>query len=227
MRQSSARRANHDLCHRRRRLYRFSHLCRVAQRGAGGDRVRQLLRQPARGAGACCAHHGPRMPTLVQDDVRDRAALTAALSGSGAKAVIHFAGLKAVGDSVQDPLAYYDNNVAGAMPAAGNGHVRYQNAGFQFIGYCLWHSAVVALYRRPPARKYQPPTVRPSLSSMRCCATCTAVMRPDWRRSAGHAQQPAALCRAGGGRAARVLKCLVQRLRHAGWHRRARLHPCG
>ena len=56
-----------------------------------------------------------RMPTLVQGDVRDRAALTAALRSSGAKAVIHFAGLKAVGDSVQNPLAYYDNNVAGTL----------------------------------------------------------------------------------------------------------------
>jgi len=56
-----------------------------------------------------------RTPTLVQGDVRDRAALTAALRSSGATAVIHFAGLKAVGDSVQNPLAYYDNNVAGTL----------------------------------------------------------------------------------------------------------------
>ncbi len=56
-----------------------------------------------------------RMPTLVQGDVRDRAALTSALRSSGATAVIHFAGLKAVGDSVQNPLAYYDNNVAGTL----------------------------------------------------------------------------------------------------------------
>ncbi len=56
-----------------------------------------------------------RMPTLVQGDVRDRAALTASLRISGAKAVIHFAGLKAVGESVANPLAYYDNNVAGTL----------------------------------------------------------------------------------------------------------------
>ena len=52
---------------------------------------------------------------LVQGDVRDRAALVKALRESGASAVIHFAGLKAVGESVQDPLAYYDNNVAGTL----------------------------------------------------------------------------------------------------------------
>ena len=53
--------------------------------------------------------------SLVQGDVRDRAALVAALRGSGASAVIHFAGLKAVGESVQKPLVYYDNNVAGTL----------------------------------------------------------------------------------------------------------------
>jgi len=53
--------------------------------------------------------------TVVPGDVRDAAALSSALRASGARAVIHFAGLKAVGESVQDPLAYYDNNVAGAL----------------------------------------------------------------------------------------------------------------
>ncbi len=62
---------------------------------------------------------------LVQGDIRDGAALSAALKNSGADAVIHFAGLKAVGESVTQPLRYYDNNVVGtvrlleAMDAAG------------------------------------------------------------------------------------------------------------
>jgi UDP-glucose 4-epimerase len=51
----------------------------------------------------------------VQGDVRDAAALLTALRASGASAVIHFAGLKAVGESVRDPLAYYDNNVLGTL----------------------------------------------------------------------------------------------------------------
>ena len=54
-------------------------------------------------------------PKLVRGDIRDRAALVAALAQSGATAVIHFAGLKAVGESVQQPLAYYDNNVVGTL----------------------------------------------------------------------------------------------------------------
>ncbi|MEP6934630.1 MAG: UDP-glucose 4-epimerase GalE [Nitrospirota bacterium] len=52
---------------------------------------------------------------LVRGDIRDRAALAMALRESGASAVIHFAGLKAVGESVAQPLAYYDNNVAGTL----------------------------------------------------------------------------------------------------------------
>lgn len=53
--------------------------------------------------------------TLVQGDIRDRAALTRALADSRATAVVHFAGLKAVGESVQKPLMYYDNNVTGTL----------------------------------------------------------------------------------------------------------------
>lgn len=56
-----------------------------------------------------------KRPALYQGDIRDSAALAAALRDSGATAVIHFAGLKAVGESVQNPLAYYDNNVVGTV----------------------------------------------------------------------------------------------------------------
>lgn len=56
-----------------------------------------------------------RKPALITGDCRDRAALVSALQASKAKAVIHFAGLKAVGESVEQPLSYYDNNVAGTL----------------------------------------------------------------------------------------------------------------
>lgn len=52
---------------------------------------------------------------FIKGDCRDRAALVAALQQSKAKAIIHFAGLKAVGESVEKPLIYYDNNVAGTL----------------------------------------------------------------------------------------------------------------
>ena len=52
---------------------------------------------------------------LITGDCRDRAALVAALKQSHVEAVIHFAGLKAVGESVEKPLSYYDNNVVGTL----------------------------------------------------------------------------------------------------------------
>ena len=52
---------------------------------------------------------------VIRGDIRSRPALTLALRQSAATAVIHFAGLKAVGESVEKPLSYYDNNVAGTL----------------------------------------------------------------------------------------------------------------
>lgn len=52
---------------------------------------------------------------IIRGDIRDRATLVTALRDSGAQAVIHFAGLKAVGESVEQPLSYYDNNVVGSL----------------------------------------------------------------------------------------------------------------
>ncbi len=52
---------------------------------------------------------------FIEGDIRDAAALDAALKTSQATAVIHFAGLKAVGESVEQPLHYYDNNVSGTV----------------------------------------------------------------------------------------------------------------
>ncbi|MFO0232775.1 MAG: UDP-glucose 4-epimerase GalE [Burkholderiales bacterium] len=54
-----------------------------------------------------------RRATLVVGDIRDEALLTRMLAERPFDAVIHFAGLKAVAESVDKPLAYYDNNVAG------------------------------------------------------------------------------------------------------------------
>lgn len=50
---------------------------------------------------------------LVEGDIRDQATIEATLRQHRCTAVIHFAGLKAVGESVEKPLAYYDNNVIG------------------------------------------------------------------------------------------------------------------
>ncbi|MFO7543844.1 MAG: UDP-glucose 4-epimerase GalE [Thiobacillus sp.] len=53
--------------------------------------------------------------TFVQGDIRDRAALAQLFADHPVDAVVHFAGLKAVGESVEKPLTYYDNNVAGSI----------------------------------------------------------------------------------------------------------------
>lgn len=53
--------------------------------------------------------------TFVQGDIRDTAVLDDIFSEHDIHAVIHFAGLKAVGESVQKPLEYYENNVYGTL----------------------------------------------------------------------------------------------------------------
>ena len=58
---------------------------------------------------------GGRAVTFYEADVRDRAALEAIFASAPIDAVIHFAGLKAVGESTEQPLRYYDNNVQGTL----------------------------------------------------------------------------------------------------------------
>lgn len=53
--------------------------------------------------------------TFVEGDIRDAQALDQVFSTHKIDAVIHFAGLKAVGESQQIPLTYFDNNVAGSI----------------------------------------------------------------------------------------------------------------
>lgn len=52
--------------------------------------------------------------TFIRADIRDEVALDQAFSDHNVDAVIHFAGLKAVGESTEFPLKYYDNNVSGS-----------------------------------------------------------------------------------------------------------------
>ncbi len=54
-------------------------------------------------------------PEFVQGDIRDAALLDSLFAAQPVSAVLHFAGLKAVGESVAMPLAYYDNNVHGSV----------------------------------------------------------------------------------------------------------------
>jgi UDP-glucose 4-epimerase len=56
-----------------------------------------------------------KTPVFVESDIRDRACLDSVFSRHTILAVMHFAGLKAVGESVTMPLEYYDNNVSGTL----------------------------------------------------------------------------------------------------------------
>jgi UDP-glucose 4-epimerase len=56
-----------------------------------------------------------RPVAFAELDLRDRPALAKVFAQHAFGAVVHFAGLKAVGESVEKPLAYYDNNVGGTL----------------------------------------------------------------------------------------------------------------
>lgn len=58
---------------------------------------------------------GGKSALFIEGDIRDRELLDDLFSTQQIDAVMHFAGLKAVGDSVQQPLDYYDNNVSGSL----------------------------------------------------------------------------------------------------------------
>lgn len=86
----------------------LDNLCNASQESL--RRVEQLTKRPL---------------TFIEGDIRDRALLDHLFIQHSIHAVIHFAGLKAVGESVQQPLSYYENNISGtltlcqAMQAAG------------------------------------------------------------------------------------------------------------
>ena len=56
-----------------------------------------------------------KAPEFVQADICDRDAMEALFSAHSLDAVIHFAGYKAVGESVQKPIEYYSNNIGGTL----------------------------------------------------------------------------------------------------------------
>ena len=52
---------------------------------------------------------------FYETDIRDREGLDRVFEKEDIEAVIHFAGLKAVGESVEKPWEYYDNNITGTL----------------------------------------------------------------------------------------------------------------
>ncbi|MBB3192623.1 SDR family NAD(P)-dependent oxidoreductase [Halomonas cerina] len=113
---------------------------------------------------------------FIEGDVCDRARLDRLFAEHAIEAVIHFAGLKAVGESVEQPLAYYDTNVHGslvlcqAMAAAGV--------------YRLVFSFLATVYG-PDA----PVPARPNVSlGWRAERGLEAMLRDTWRWQEGNPQ---------------------------------------
>jgi UDP-glucose 4-epimerase len=98
---------------------------------------------------------GYRVP-VSEGDVRDGAALDAVMDGSGFDGVIHFAGLKAVGESVQRPLDYFEVNVGGSIAVLQAMH-RHDVATFLFSSSATVYGEPETL-PIPESASLRPPT---------------------------------------------------------------------
>ena len=98
-------------CYRRCRLYRKPYL-----QNAGHEPVilDNLYNASPKVIGRIEAITGKKVP-FYEADIRDREALNRVFDAEKPDAVIHFAGLKAVGESVHKPWEYYDNNITGTL----------------------------------------------------------------------------------------------------------------
>lgn len=56
-----------------------------------------------------------RSPEIIEGDIRDSNCLSSIFENKGIEVVMHFAGLKSVGESARRPLDYYKNNLAGTL----------------------------------------------------------------------------------------------------------------
>ena len=185
-----------------------------------------------------------RQPRLIQADVRDAAALDALFSAQRIEAVMHFAGLKAVGESTVQPLRYYDHNVGGSITLL----EAMQRAGVRNLIF----SSSATVYGEPGVEQFR--------EDMRCdpvnpygrskwmieqiladlaagepglAHRAAALLqpggrareRPGWRGSARCARQSDALHHPGSGGPAAGAAHIRRRLAHTRRQRRARLHP--
>ena len=92
-----------------------SHACVALMAAGHGATVMDDLSNSQREVLDCVEKISGKRPVFVEGDVRDRGLLHAIFKPRPVDAVIHFAGLKAVGESVAQPLRYYDCNVGGAI----------------------------------------------------------------------------------------------------------------
>ena len=178
-------------------------------------------------------------------DMRDREAMTRLFAVQPFDAVVHFAALKAVGESCERPLDYFENNISGTITLL----QVMKDAGVRRLVF----SSSATVYGDPesvPVREdarlqVTNPYGRTKLVMEQLiedlCGSDAAVprrqpalfqsgrgprIRIDWRGSVRHPQQPYALHLPGGGGPARETAGIRRRLPDRRRHRRTRLHPC-
>ena len=116
----------------------------------------------------------------TQGDIRDRAFLDQFLTRNPSiDSVIHFAALKAVGESAQIPLAYYENNIGGTLTLcqALQAH-NITNFIFSSSATC---TATHQRYRSKRRRDGQPTNPYGARSSVEQILTDHAAANPEWK----------------------------------------------
>ena len=179
---------------------------------------------------------GKKIP-LYEADVCDSAAVDKIFSENKIDAVIHFAGLKAVGESVEKPLMYYRNNIDSTLTLL-EVMKKYRVNNFIFSSSATVYGVpktvplVETMLRldeaddgadthRHGSRESRnvhcyPPLFQPDRSPQK---------RKDRRGSQRNTQQPHALYHTSGGGQTALLRSVRRRLSHTRRHRSARLYP--
>lgn len=144
---------------------------------------------------------------FYQMDVRDRAGLDRIFTEQKIDCVIHFAGLKAVGESVQMPLEYYDNNLGSTITLC---EAMRDHGVRQIISprrrRCTPATTRCRSTRRPAPATARIPMAGRSTSASRSCATmswptragrscCCATSTPSARTRAASSARTRAACR--------------------------------
>jgi len=198
------------------------------------------------------AHWGtadePRRLLVLQGDIRSSGDLDRAFKASSTavvEAVLHFAGLKAVAESVAEPLHYWDTNVAGSrclLQAMARHNCRTLVFSSSATLYGLPDS--VPITESAPVRPINPyghtkAAVEQMLADLAASQAGWRLARLRYFNPVGAhpsgrigeappraAQQPLSPDQPGGPRAKTVLEGLWQGLAHGRWHRSQGLHPC-
>ena len=181
---------------------------------------------------------------FYEANVCDEAALDRIFDENKVDCVIHFAGLKAVGESCAKPLMYYRNNLDGmlclisAMQKHGVKRFVFSSSATVYrsdAGMPVDEESPLGCINPYGWTKFMGEEIlrdvaRPIRNGRWCfCAISTPSARTRAARSARtqrHSQQPHALHHPDGAWPPQGIACVRQRLPHARWHRRARLHPC-